>query len=168
MNHDSLLPAASTTHTAWSHCYHIFRIFYIWISARSCDEYCSSLFLRKCQIVIDEHWDIVLLQVSSARSVLDDIGNANCSYHRGDTLNCEFAFYYFDDYRGILDDNLSCHCGRPSWRRIEGKDPWDSSFLKLRCARGACDYSNREHDQDGQYMTIPRAEIPERIRFGEL
>lgn len=98
-----------------------------------------------------------------------DIGNTGRPFYKCETRGCK-AFYCFDDYRGVLDDNPPCHCGRPSRRRISGKAPYDSSFLQVR-ATAACDYSERELDQYGGKKTVPRTEmteISEWIRLGEL
>ena len=96
------------------------------------------------------------------------IGNAGRPYYKCGTPGCEFAFFCYDDHRGISHDNLPCYCGRPSRRRLAGKAPRNSSFLKIQCAIGVCDYSIRELDQRGQPEIVPRAEIAEWIRLGKL
>ncbi len=97
-----------------------------------------------------------------------EIGNTGRPYYKCEIKGCENKFYCFDDYRGILDDNPLCHCGRPSRRRISGKAPYDSSFLQVQCATAACDYSERELDRDGGRKTVPRTEILEWIRLSIL
>ena len=82
-------------------------------------------------------------------------------------MACE-VFFCFDDFRGILDSNPACYCGRPSRRRVAGKAPWDSSYLQVQCATAACDYSEPELDESGERRFVARAEIPEWIRLGHL
>lgn len=58
-----------------------------------------------------------------------EIENINRSYYKCEIKEYKNKFYCFDDYRGILDDNLLYHCERPSRRRISGKASYDSLFL---------------------------------------
>ena len=96
-----------------------------------------------------------------------DIGNNNRPFYSCKNSGCE-VFFCFDDFRGILDTNPGCHCGRPSRRRVGGKAPWDSSYLQVQCATAACDYSEPERDGSGGMKVVSRAEIPEWIRLGLL
>ena len=92
------------------------------------------------------------------------IGNSGRPYYKCTTDGCS-EFFSFDDYGGISEGNPPCHCGRPSRRRVGGKAPFNSSYLVLQCATGACEYKEPE---SGATTTVRVSEIPQWRQDGRL